>query len=189
MSTVKHDRQRPKGYYAPLIVLCIHTALVLATMSYITYEWMYTDAECSSAWWILLFVPDLPIGRVWLLAWFGLDFTPWSFSPYVEQVVIPALLFSVFGGAQWYFIVRLFTRKKVISGPKCHQCGYLLVGTTSDRCPECGEKIPPEMMTWVKASSVLSGCKDEAASPSDESSGPEKDQKRCQECSVEKLSA
>lgn len=168
---VKRDDQKPKGYYAPLIAVCIHTGLVLAVMCWDTYLWMYTDVEHPSTTWCVLYILDLPIGLLWLLAWHGMDFTSLSFSPYVEQVVIPALLFSVFGGAQWYFIVRTFTKKKVITHPACRNCGYMLVGCTSDRCPECGEHIPPEMMNWVRSASLLSGCEDDNGRPNDESSG------------------
>jgi len=99
-----------------------------------------------------------------------MDLLKLSFPPYVQQVASPALVFSVFGGVQWYLIVRFLTKKKVISGPTCPECGYLLVGTTSDRCPECGEQIQMWMMNWIKSSSVLSGCKDDDESSSDESS-------------------
>jgi rRNA maturation protein Nop10 len=30
-----------------------------------------------------------------------------------------------------------------IEEPRCAQCGYLLYGLTSDRCPECGTAIGP----------------------------------------------
>lgn len=170
MSSVNSDDKKPRGHYAPLIAACIHTGLVAAMLSFITYRWMYTNDEYVQFDWCVFLLLDSPLGLLALLAIFGMEWANLSFSPYVDYVMIPALLFSVLGGTQWYFIVRYFTKRKVISGPTCPKCGYLLVGTTSDRCPECGEQIQMWMMNWIEAASLLSGCKDDDESPSDESS-------------------
>jgi len=34
-------------------------------------------------------------------------------------------------------------------GPTCDRCGYLLIGLTHPRCPECGEPFPNDSIDAV----------------------------------------
>lgn len=171
MSMVKRDCKTRNGCRTPLIAVSIHTGLVIAAVCLITYEWVYLKADHPQVTWIVFLVLDFPIALIALPVCLGVEILFSSYPAYVYLVVIPALVFSVCGGAQWYYIARAFTKKKVITHPTCSQCGYMLVGCTSDRCPECGAHIPPEMMNWVRSASLLSGCTDDKERPRDQSSG------------------
>jgi hypothetical protein len=40
-------------------------------------------------------------------------------------------------------------------GPQCSNCGYSLIGLTSNRCPECGQTFPEELVTGDEPASNI----------------------------------
>lgn len=70
---------------------------------------------------------------------------PWLMFalPYSVYVVIGALALGAIVGLAWtvWVIVaarRSLTRMNRIDTERCAECGYVLYGLTSGRCPECG---------------------------------------------------
>lgn len=57
----------------------------------------------------------------------------------VVPIVLPAMAVFVL----WRYEKRRLARSSQL-GPTCDHCGYLLIGLTERRCPECGQPFPED---------------------------------------------
>jgi len=126
----------------------LHTAAVVLMCVAVAASW--GEAEKTPVYWVLFLVIDFPLGWMTLLVLYGVD--DLIQSTFVQYTLVAAASFAVFGGVQWYMIVRLVFwacahRDEV---PECRHCGYDLRGSLEvGRCPECGTPFDPSLVTTV----------------------------------------
>ena len=74
------------------------------------------------------------VGLNALMTWI---FTGMTLSGHVTLLMF-GLLFLFVGGAYAWTWSYMQQRYHATRGLRCPDCGYLIIGLTSDRCPECG---------------------------------------------------
>ena len=66
-----------------------------------------------------------------------------------ERPGLPGLVGTAFGSGAFFVCPAVIMSKVVhrwrrVAGPdRCYGCGYLLIGLTESRCPECGQSFDP----------------------------------------------
>lgn len=68
-----------------------------------------------------------------LIGWSAVEGRFWD-----DLLQVDAVIWVASGVISTVLLVGLQWRARVEPGPRCRNCGYLLIGLTEHRCPECG---------------------------------------------------
>jgi len=127
-----------------LFAFLVHSLLVILVFSVI----LSTRSKSPEIDFLafLFFLIDFPVGCIVPLLAGALDPVVGNSPEVVANVILPAVLFGILGGFQYYLLGRtigsLALRRKYgkLQPPVCSGCGYDLSESKS-RCPECGLEL------------------------------------------------
>lgn len=133
----------PQGVFSTADGICLGAAVIGAPV-YFLRSLPFTEASllglrwyaagCCAAWFMCLFIHVESYYGLWV-----------SLAAALAIAVATQQEAAIRGGCSWLKAGwrLLWNRLRIddLEGPRCQHCGYLLIGLSSGRCPECGRVL------------------------------------------------
>lgn len=140
------------GSGGTILDLELGTAIVLALIS-ITLAYCLRSVRMGAVGLLALRWYGGLLGLLWFGYWLVMDAGSTCYGLWISMLGAAAIVAGTFGEAKtrgglgrratlWRLLI-CGLRERDLDGPRCRQCGYLLIGLTVPRCPECGTAFDP----------------------------------------------